>query len=69
MNNKIFDSVLEQNAKYVNMIENNASAELQEAQLEVCSELFENLILKTGLISEYAEYCKKINFKNNSKKY
>lgn len=50
----IFDLILEANADYVQAVGTPA----EEIMLEVCSTLFEKLILSTGLVNEYAEYCR-----------
>ena len=59
MNEKIFDLVLEVNAKYKERVDAGASASEQEALLEICHTTFEKLILSNGLINEYAEYCER----------
>lgn len=55
MNKTIFDLVLDFNSKYVEAI----GTEAEEPLLDLCSEMFEKLILKQGLVNEYAEYCER----------
>ncbi len=63
MNERIFEIVLEVNAKYAERVDAGASASEQESLLEICSTVFEKLILANGLATEYAEYC------NRGKRY
>lgn len=51
----MFEMVLEANSKYIELIGTPAEG----LMLELCSNMFENLILKNGLINEYADYCER----------
>lgn len=56
---QIFEEVLKENRKYVALVEENADAEAQTKQLNICGTIMRTQIIEKGMAKEYAEYCER----------